>query len=168
MIINWALLALIVFGIVLIFVKIPGGALIYGKAIWTAQIGGYRVSSGHRSVTLCNGCPRPWAGKSGVRSAKPVKAVTANVIELPGDASVVLSSAGALGEHVLAQPRGRSGSPSPRGAKRGANAGRRQATPGDSQPWLVQLDGPSGHTQQRPATGRMRLKSGRPAVRPRP
>jgi hypothetical protein len=51
-----------------------------------------------------------------------------------------------------------------RGAKRGANAGRRQATPGDNQPWLVQLDGPSGHTQQRPATLRMRLKSGRSAV----
>jgi len=46
-----------------------------------------------------------------------------------------------------------------RGAKRGANAGRRQATPGDSQPWLVQLDGPSGHTQQREATWRMRLKA---------
>jgi hypothetical protein len=46
-----------------------------------------------------------------------------------------------------------------RGAKRGANAGRRQATPGDGQPWFVQLDGPSGHVQPRAATGRMRLKS---------
>ena len=55
-----------------------------------------------------------------------------------------------------------------RGAKRGANADSRQATSGDSQPWFVQLDGPSGHTQQRAATKRMRLKSGRSAVRPRP
>jgi len=55
-----------------------------------------------------------------------------------------------------------------RGAKRGANAGRRQATPGDNQPWLVQLVCPSGHVQQRAATRRMRPKSGRPAVRPRP
>jgi hypothetical protein len=45
------------------------------------------------------------------------------------------------------------------GANWGANAGRRQATPGDSQPWLVQLAGPSGHTQQRAATWRMRLKA---------
>jgi hypothetical protein len=46
-----------------------------------------------------------------------------------------------------------------RGAKWGANAGRRQATPGDSQPWFVQLDGPSGHVQQYAATLRMRLKA---------
>jgi len=36
------------------------------------------------------------------------------------------------------------------------------------QPWLVQLDGPSGHTLQRAGTLRTRLKSGRSAVRPRP
>jgi len=39
------------------------------------------------------------------------------------------------------------------------NAGRRQATSGDNQPWFVQLDRSSGHTQQRPATLRMRLKA---------
>jgi|SRR6516162_1879347 len=60
-------------------------------------------------------------------------------------ASVVLSSADALGERVLAQPRGRSCPPVPRGAKRGANVGRCQATSGDNPPWFVQLDGPSGH-----------------------
>jgi hypothetical protein len=52
-----------------------------------------------------------------------------------------------------------------RGAKRGANVGRRQATPGDNGPWFVQLDGPSGHTQQRAATWRMRLKGGKSAIR---
>ena len=126
-----------------------------------ARLGGYRVSSGHRAVTLCNGESAdlvldrlsPWA-----------KAITANIIELPGPrASIVLSSADALGERVLAQPRGRSGPPAPRGA----NAGGRQATSGDNQPWFVQLGGSSGHVQPRAATWRMRLKSG-PAVRPGP
>jgi hypothetical protein len=55
-----------------------------------------------------------------------------------------------------------------RGAKRGANARRHQATPGDNQPWFPQLDRASGHTQPHAATRRMRLKSGRSAVRPRP
>jgi hypothetical protein len=41
---------------------------------------------------------------------------------------------------------------------RGANVGRSQATSGDNQPWFVQLDAPSGHTQPHAATGRMRLK----------
>jgi hypothetical protein len=54
------------------------------------------------------------------------------------------------------------------GAKRGANVGRCQATSGDNQPWFPQLDGPSSHTQPHAATERMRLKSGRPAVRSRP
>jgi hypothetical protein len=54
-----------------------------------------------------------------------------------------------------------------RGAKRGANVGRCQATSGDKGPWFVQLDGPSGHTQHRAATLRMRLKSGRSAVQSR-
>ena len=45
-----------------------------------------------------------------------------------------------------------------RGAKRGANVGRRQATSGDNQPQLLQLDRPLGHTQPRAATRRMRLK----------
>ena len=68
------------------------------------------------------------------------------------------------------QPRrpGRRPRPPIRGAKRGANVGSRQATSGDNQPWLVQLDGPSGHAQQHEATERMRLKSGRPAVRSPP
>jgi hypothetical protein len=54
------------------------------------------------------------------------------------------------------------------GAKRGASTGRRQATPGDSQRRFPQLDHLSDHTQPRAATSRMRLKSGRSAVRPRP
>ena len=47
---------------------------------------------------------------------------------------------------------------------RGANVGSCQATLGDNQPWLVQLDGPSGHAQPRAATLRVRLKSS-PATR---
>jgi hypothetical protein len=54
------------------------------------------------------------------------------------------------------------------GAKRGASTGRRQATPGDSQRRVPQLDRLSDHAQPRAATARMRLKSGRSAVRPRP
>jgi hypothetical protein len=53
-----------------------------------------------------------------------------------------------------------------RGAKRGANVGRRQATSGDTQPWLVQLDGSSGHVQRRAAMERMRLKSGTGKAKP--
>ena len=49
-----------------------------------------------------------------------------------------------------------------RGAKRGANVGRRQAAPGDNEPRFPQLDRPSGHSQPRAATTRMRLKIGRP------
>ena len=51
-----------------------------------------------------------------------------------------------------------------RGAKRDANVGRRQATSPDNQRWFVQLTGPSGHTQPRAPTRRMRLKNGRSAV----
>jgi len=63
---------------------------------------------------------------------------------------------------------GGSWSSSSKGSQTGANVSRRQATSGDNQPRLVQLDGPSGHTQDCPATLRMRLKSGRSAVRPAP
>jgi hypothetical protein len=49
------------------------------------------------------------------------------------------------------------------GAKRGANAGRRQSIPDHDEPWFPQLDPLSGPGQPRAATGRMRLKSGRPA-----
>ena len=45
------------------------------------------------------------------------------------------------------------------GAKRGANAGRRQAKSGDNEPWFPQLTGLSGGAQQHAATPRMRLKA---------
>jgi hypothetical protein len=55
------------------------------------------------------------------------------------------------------------------GAKWGANAGGHRATPGHSELWFPQLDRLSGPGQPRAATGRrMRLKSGRSVVRPRP
>jgi len=50
-----------------------------------------------------------------------------------------------------------------RGAKRGANASRHQATLGDSRPWFAQLDPPSGLIQPCGATRRMRLKRRRSA-----
>jgi hypothetical protein len=54
------------------------------------------------------------------------------------------------------------------GSQTGSQVGRRRATPGDDEPWFSQLDHLSGPGQPRAATGRMRLKSGRSAVRPRP
>ena len=80
------------------------------------------------------------------------------------------TSAALIGGRCL--PCGRCVPPAPRalavlrgwGAKRGANVGRRQATPGDNQPWFPQLDCPSGLIQPRAATWRMRLKIGRLAV----
>jgi len=54
------------------------------------------------------------------------------------------------------------------GSQRGANAGRRQATPGDVPRRWCRSGGSSGDSQRRPATVKFHLKSGRSAVRPCP
>jgi hypothetical protein len=52
-----------------------------------------------------------------------------------------------------------------RGARRGANGDRRRATQADPGRRLTQLDGSSGHGWRHEATTRLRLVSGRSAVR---
>jgi hypothetical protein len=52
------------------------------------------------------------------------------------------------------------------GAKRGANADRRQATQADVQRQSLQLTGSSGHARRRPATVKLRLTSEGSLVRP--
>ena len=52
-----------------------------------------------------------------------------------------------------------------RGAKRGANGARHEATQGDVQRRSVQLAGTSGDGRRRPATVRLRLASEKPVVR---
>jgi hypothetical protein len=54
------------------------------------------------------------------------------------------------------------------GAKRGANEGRKWATVGHGQRRLQQLNGAYSHNWRYAETDKMRLKSGKSAVRPRP
>jgi hypothetical protein len=51
-----------------------------------------------------------------------------------------------------------------RGAKRGANGGRRRPTQGDHERQLMQLEGAYGHSRRRSAIVELRLVSGRRTV----
>jgi hypothetical protein len=98
------------------------------------------------------------------------------VFENDGYLGAIVASMPVMGylrgaDHLLCRdqaPAAATAPPSIRGAKRGANLGRRQATPGDNQPQFPQLDRPSGLVQPHAATRRMRLKAearvGRPGV----
>ena len=114
------------------------------------------MPSGHRPITFCNGVSANLAFDQLSPSAK---AVAANVIELPGDGECRPFISGRAWRTCAGSTEREIRSSSSKGAKRGANVGSYQATSGDNQPWFVQLDGPSGHLQQRAATGRMRLKA---------
>ena len=125
----------------------------------------YGVSSGHRPITLY--------GVSGNleldRLSPPARAVIANVIELPGHGERSLFIGGrAWRKRVLAQPGGISGSPAPRGSQTGSQ--RRQVS-GHIRRQPAMVGAARWPIRPRPATcsnEAMRLKSGRPAVRPRP